>query len=77
MDDDVSQALGFKLRNPFFSDVPITYRMILSHQSSIGESNEYDNFVTYTYNLMKGPFPEIKELLQPGGKWYNTTTFKS
>ena len=26
---------------------------------------------------MAGPFPEIKELLQPGGKWYSTATFTS
>jgi CubicO group peptidase (beta-lactamase class C family) len=36
LDDDVSGALGFKLRNPYFPDDVITYRMVLSHQSSIG-----------------------------------------
>jgi CubicO group peptidase (beta-lactamase class C family) len=31
LDDDVSTALGFKLRHPSYPDLPITYRMILSH----------------------------------------------
>lgn len=31
LDDDVSTALGFQVRNPNFPDVIITYRMLLSH----------------------------------------------
>lgn len=75
LDDDVSQALGFQLRHPLYSDVVITYRMILSHQSGLGESNQYNDFITTTYNMQSTPFPEVKELLQPGGKWYSTASF--
>ena len=45
LDDDVSNVLGFKLRNPYFPDVPITYRMLLSHQSSIHDSDIYYQFM--------------------------------
>jgi len=31
LDDDVSQTLGFTLRNPYFPEVPITFRKVLSH----------------------------------------------
>jgi CubicO group peptidase (beta-lactamase class C family) len=63
LDDDISTALGFQLRHPLYPNIPITYRMILSHQSSLGESLQYDNFITTTYNMMSTPFPEVKELL--------------
>ena len=39
LDDDVSGTLGFKLRNPYFPDKPITFRQVLSHQSSIREGS--------------------------------------
>jgi len=77
LDDDISTALGFQLKNPFYPNIPITYRMILSHQSSLGESNQYDDFITTTYSMMTTPFPEVKELLSPGGKWYSTNSFKN
>ena len=63
LDDDISTALGFQLKHPLFPSTPITYRMILSHQSSLGESEQYNNFIGATYNMMTTPFPEVKELL--------------
>lgn len=75
LDDDISDALGFRLRNPYFPDVAITYRMILSHQSSIGEGSLYSDFITYTYSLQSPPYPSIKELLLPGGKWFTVHHF--
>ena len=37
LDDDVSDYLPFTLRNPKYPDVPITFRMLLAHQSSLFE----------------------------------------
>ncbi len=48
LDDDISSVLGFKVRNPFYPDVPITFRMLLSHQSSIIDSDIYYNFMIFT-----------------------------
>ena len=39
--DDVSDLLGFKVRNPRFPDTPITLEMLLSHTSSINDSQGY------------------------------------
>ena len=39
--DDVSDLLGFRVRNPKFPDVPITLEMLLSHTSSINDSQGY------------------------------------
>ena len=39
--DDVSDLLGFKVRNPKFPDTPITLEMLLSHTSSINDDQGY------------------------------------
>jgi CubicO group peptidase (beta-lactamase class C family) len=39
--DDVSDLLGFTVRNPKYPDIPITLEMLLSHTSSINDSQGY------------------------------------
>ncbi|HOG24564.1 MAG TPA: serine hydrolase domain-containing protein [Bacteroidales bacterium] len=41
LDDDIGKALGFPVRNPLYPDIPITYRMLLSHTSSLSDSAGY------------------------------------
>ena len=41
LDDDVSDLIGFKIRNPHHPDVPITLRMVLSHTASIRDKDDY------------------------------------
>ena len=41
LDADVSDALGWKLRNPHFPDAPITLRLLLSHTSSLTDGAGY------------------------------------
>lgn len=41
LDADVSDLLGFTLRNPAFPDRPITLRLLLSHQSSLTDGIDY------------------------------------
>lgn len=41
LEGDVSDYLGFKVRNPKYPDVPITVRMLLSHSSSLNDSQGY------------------------------------
>ncbi len=43
LDDDFSKLIGFPLRNPAFPDKVITLRMVLSHTSSINDSQGYFN----------------------------------
>ncbi|RXK50703.1 serine hydrolase domain-containing protein [Aquirufa rosea] len=43
LEDDVSKLLGFRIRNPRFPDVIITLRMLLSHRSSLHDSQGYFN----------------------------------
>ncbi|MDR1782706.1 MAG: beta-lactamase family protein, partial [Dysgonamonadaceae bacterium] len=48
LDDDISDALGFKVRNPRFPDAKITYRMLLSHTSSLSDAEGY-----FDYDVLK------------------------
>jgi CubicO group peptidase (beta-lactamase class C family) len=41
LDRDVSDYLGWRLRNPAFPDRPITLRLLLSHRSSLKDDIEY------------------------------------
>lgn len=41
LDDDVSDLIGFQIRNPHHPDVPITLKMILSHTASIKDKEDY------------------------------------
>jgi CubicO group peptidase (beta-lactamase class C family) len=74
LDEDVNNYLPFDLRNPNFPEEPITFRMLLSHTSSLNTNtrNEY-----YWMNFSGDPpfsfFPEpyLEEFLKPGGKYYH------
>ena len=41
LDRDVSDYLGWSLRNPAFPDTPITLRLLLSHRSSLTDRIDY------------------------------------
>lgn len=62
LDADVSDYLGYKLRNPHFPDAPITLRMMMSHTSSLRDDGGYYWEAKLGVNL--------KDVLVPGGKLY-------
>lgn len=78
LDDDVNSFLPFNLRNPNFPDKPITFRMLLSHTSSLNTNtqNEY-----YWFNFSGDPpfdfFPEpyLREFLLPSGRYYSSNVW--
>jgi len=43
LDDDVSNLIGFSVRNPAYPDKVITLRLLLSHRSSLNDSQGYFN----------------------------------
>ncbi|RYD78139.1 MAG: class A beta-lactamase-related serine hydrolase [Sphingobacteriales bacterium] len=51
LDDDVSELVGFKVRNPKFPETVITLKMLLSHRSSLNDSRGY--FVLDSLNPAK------------------------
>lgn len=79
LNQTVSSLLGFSFQNPFFPGVEITVEMILTHQSSLIECDPYySNFLDDTYNAKTGTeVPKIREILVPGGKYFNNCLFSS
>jgi CubicO group peptidase (beta-lactamase class C family) len=69
LDADVETYLAFGVRNPNFFTVPITMRMLLTHTSSLLDSEEIDG------HLVDGDSPiTLAELMEgyvtPGGAYY-------
>jgi CubicO group peptidase (beta-lactamase class C family) len=73
LDDDVNFYLPFELRNPNFPEFPITYRMLLSHSSSLIDT---DNYWDIDFYLEGPPFdgypvPWLENYLTPNGSNYD------
>jgi CubicO group peptidase (beta-lactamase class C family) len=73
LDDDVSLHLGFQLKNPKYPNQPITFKMLLSHTSSLRDGSNYNRFLNDTYS--KTPVPTLQQLLVPGGAYYSSDMF--
>ena len=74
LDDDVSRYLGFTLRNPHFPSDSITFRMLLSHTSSVNDGTGYDGFLSATAS---NPPPPISDVLLPIGATYSSNMWLS
>lgn len=62
LDADLSDYLGYKLRNPHFPDRPITLRMLLTHTSSLRDEGGFKF----------APSANLKDVLLPGGALYGS-----
>ena len=72
--DDVNKYLDFKVRNPKFPEVNITFKMLLAHQSSLNDNDMLKDWwfsLTSKFTSFLGypeyPYPRIKEYLLPNG----------
>ncbi|MCS7013461.1 MAG: serine hydrolase domain-containing protein [Chloroherpetonaceae bacterium] len=74
LEDDISPALGFQLRNPNFPDKPITYRQLLQHTSSL-ESDEA--MPAPYYVLWRDPTLRLSDVLSSHGARYNDSVYRS
>lgn len=73
LDDDISNYLGYQVRNTKYPDRPITFRQLLTHTSSIVDGGSYDKLIEETPELLKDI--GIKEILTPNGTYYRASTF--
>lgn len=73
LDEDISNILGFEIRNPHFPGKPITLRMLLSHTSSIVDGPTYGDFLSATHH--QDTIPNINELLATEGSLYTEDQF--
>ena len=75
LDDDINQYLPFEVVHPKFPEVPITFRMLLTHTAGIANNWEvYDSL--YTIEAGGGDSPVsleqfVQGFLTPGGEWYD------
>lgn len=58
---DVSDLLGFSLRHPDYPDRPITLKMIMSHSSSLNDSQGY-----FSLDVLEKPKREMFNAYAPG-----------
>lgn len=73
--DDVSEILGFEVRNPLFPEVPITVDMLVSHTSSLQDGTGYSDFLAETYNAPLPP--SVDEVLSAGGDFYTSNMWRT
>jgi len=60
LDDDISPYAGFTVRNPGWPDVAITWRMLLTHTSSLNEEDDERSSSTLSYGA--DPTPSLDEI---------------
>ena len=78
LDDDVNDFLPFNLRNPNYPNNPITFRMLLSHRSSLASDNSDRLCISYIPgdpDISSYPHPWLEEYLSPGGCAYHSSVW--
>jgi CubicO group peptidase (beta-lactamase class C family) len=75
LDDDVNRYLTFAVRNPQFPTTPITFRMLLTHTSSISEIFQQAGRerLSHLYGSKDSEISLgdiVREFLVPGGKYF-------
>jgi CubicO group peptidase (beta-lactamase class C family) len=83
LDDDINNYIKFKIRNPHFPEKPVTFRMLLTHTSSLAdvlptglkkpEGVEYPHGYPGDPEISLSYFTE--ELFIPGGRFYSAEYF--
>lgn len=66
LDDDVNNYLNFSVRNPNYPEIPITFRILLSHQCGLEEFDfiqTVNNVKDAIFNVDEYPYPLIKKIL--------------
>ena len=62
LDEDISELLGYRVRNPHTKDVPVTLRMLLTHTSGVFDGGNYGT-------LGMQPGTTLRELLCNPVNW--------
>ncbi|MBP9883560.1 MAG: serine hydrolase [Chitinophagales bacterium] len=73
LDDDINNYLGYSVRNWHYPSDPITFRMLLSHTSTIIDGTKYSNFLNATFS--QNPPPSANAYFVSGGTYYTNNIF--
>lgn len=74
LDDDISDYLGFTVRNPNYPDDKITFRMLLTHTSGILDTGSKAG---YAAAINSANTPLLQDILAPGGSFYDSSAWAS
>jgi CubicO group peptidase (beta-lactamase class C family) len=75
LDDDINDALPFTIRNPAYPEQAITYRMLLTHTSSIADNQKVINSL-YTLGDSEVPLDTLVEhYFKPSGNYYSDLNY--
>ena len=77
LDDDIDASLPFTVRNPKWPDVPITWRMLLTHTSSLQDDDSTFDAL-YAYGRGTPPPSEkdfVEGTFEPGGRYNRGASF--
>ena len=78
LDNDINDNLPFSVRNPNFPQVPITYRMLLSHFSSISDDPlEVVDLDCYGQDCPQTLAQFFEGIFQPTGAYYSADNFSN
>ena len=79
LDDNINKYLPFEIKNPRYPDVNITFRMLLSHQSSLNDFGIRIRDTSYYLKLAQNNNYSklLKEMLVPGERLYNEIFFSN
>jgi CubicO group peptidase (beta-lactamase class C family) len=78
LDDDIDDYLPFSVRNPNYPMIPITFRMLMAHVSSINDNGDILGEL-WTWGE-DSPIPlgvALEEYLTPGGDYYDDNNYHS
>lgn len=73
LDADISQYLGYRVRNPYYPSRPITIRHLLTHSSGICDGGNYEAFLFSSYGDKP---PSFREILLDSGLYYSRATWR-
>ena len=73
LDRDVSDVLGWRLRNPAFPAAPITLRMLLSHTSGLVDQG--DDYAVPLGRDLRDAIQPANWSAHPPGTWFHYTNF--
>jgi CubicO group peptidase (beta-lactamase class C family) len=80
LDEDISQYLPFRVRNPMFPDHKITVRMLLTHTSSLAWPTDNDGIPGFYLSYQNDEVPVISdwlpEYILPGGSFFQASVWK-
>lgn len=78
LDDDINGKLPFPIRNPRFPDTPITYRMLMSHASSVADGESIDAFeLTIGTDAPLSLADFVRGYFLPGGAYYDSDNWST